>query len=109
MEDIPLIDLQPQFENHAKETEIVKQIRDACENNGFFAVRGHGIPEIVIEHCWRVSHDFFALAEEEKQKVKMPFAGYPYGFCGNGSRNTFALTWAKRASGFKGKLFCRPK
>jgi len=80
MEDIPLIDLQPQFDNHAKETEIVKQIRDACENNGFFAVRGHGIPEIVIEHCWQVSHDFFALAEEEKQKVKMPFAGYPYGF-----------------------------
>ena len=80
MEDIPLIDLQPQFENHAKETEIVKQIGEACENNGFFAVRGHGISEKVIEHCWQVSHDFFALAAEEKQKVKMPFAGYPYGF-----------------------------
>ena len=77
MEDIPLIDLQPQFDNLAKETEIIKQIRDACENNGFFAVRGHGISEKVIEHCWQVSHDFFALAEEEKQKVKMPFAGYP--------------------------------
>ena len=77
MEDIPLIDLQPQFENHANETEIVKQIGEACENNGFFAIRGHGISEKVIEHCWQVSHDFFALAEEEKQKVKMPFAGYP--------------------------------
>ena len=51
MEDIPLIDLQPQFDNHAKETEIVKQIGEACENNGFFAVRGHGISEKVIEHC----------------------------------------------------------
>ena len=29
MEDIPLIDLQPQFENHAKETQIVKQIGEA--------------------------------------------------------------------------------
>ncbi|MFL2809237.1 MAG: 2-oxoglutarate and iron-dependent oxygenase domain-containing protein [bacterium] len=45
--------------------------------NGFFAVRGHGISEKVIAHCWQVGHDFFDLAEEEKQKVKMTFAGYP--------------------------------
>ena len=96
MEDIPLIDLQPQFDNLAKETEIIKQIRDACENNGFFAVRGHGIPEIVIEHCWQVSHDFFALAEEEKQKVKMPFAGYPYGFSGM-EAETLSLSRAQMA------------
>ena len=64
MEDIPLIDLQPQFDNHAKETEIVKQIGEACENNGIFAVRGHGISEKVIEHCWQASHDFFDLADK---------------------------------------------
>ena len=80
MYDIPLIDLQHQFDNPAAEAEIVKQITDACASSGFFAVRGHGIPEKIIEHCWQVSHDFFALAEAEKQKVKMPFAGYPYGF-----------------------------
>jgi len=78
--NVPLIDLQHQFDNPAAEAEIVKQIGDACENSGFFAVRGHGISENIIEHCWQVSHDFFALTEEEKQKVKMPFAGYPYGF-----------------------------
>ncbi|HBR59577.1 MAG TPA: hypothetical protein DEA86_03815 [Deltaproteobacteria bacterium] len=68
--DIPLIDLQPQFDNPVAEAEIVKQIADACASSGFFAVRGHGIPEKIIEHCWQVSHDFFSLAEAEKLKMK---------------------------------------
>ena len=67
--DIPLIDLQPQFDNPVAEAGIVKQIGDACKNSGFFAVRGQGIPEEIIEHCWQVSHDFFALAEAENLKV----------------------------------------
>ena len=46
----------------------------------FLRVRRHGIPEKIIEHCWQASHKFFSLSEEEKLKVKMPFAGYPYGF-----------------------------
>ena len=80
MYDIPFIDLQPQFDNPVAEAEIAKKIGDACKNSGFFAVRGHGIPGKIIEHCWQVSHDFFSLAEAEKLKVQMPFAGYPYGF-----------------------------
>ena len=80
MTEIPVIDLGSQFENSDAETRIVEQIDLACRRSGFFAVRGHGIPEKVIDHCWQVSHDFFALSEEEKLKVKMPFAGYPYGF-----------------------------
>ena len=80
MHDVPLIDLQPQFDNTAAEAEIVEQIAQACERSGFFAVRGHGIPEKIIEHCWQSSHAFFSLSEEEKLKIKMPFAGYPYGF-----------------------------
>ena len=51
MHDVPLIDLQPQFDNTAAEAEIVEQIAQACERSGFFAVRGHGIPEKIIEHC----------------------------------------------------------
>jgi len=80
MHDVPLIDLKPQFENPSAEAEIVEQVAQACESSGFFAVRRHGIPEKIIEHCWQASHKFFSLSEEEKLKVKMPFAGYPYGF-----------------------------
>ena len=80
MKDVPLIDLQSQFDNAAAEAKIAEEIAQACEHSGFFAVQGHGIPEQIIEHCWQVSHDYFALADEEKLKVKMPFAGYPYGF-----------------------------
>ena len=80
MSDIPLIDLSQQFENPDAETRIAGQIDLACRRSGFFAVRGHGIPETVIEHCWQVSSQYFSLSEEEKLKVKMPFSGYPYGF-----------------------------
>ena len=80
MHDVPLIDLQPQFDNPSAEAEIAEQISHACESSGFFAVRRHGIPEKIIEDCWQASHEFFTLSEEEKLKVKMPFAGYPYGF-----------------------------
>ena len=80
MSDIPLIDLSQQFENPDAEVGIAEQIDLACRRSGFFAVRGHGIPEKVIDHCWQVSYDYFALSEKEKLKVKMPFVGYPYGF-----------------------------
>ncbi|MEC7757848.1 MAG: 2-oxoglutarate and iron-dependent oxygenase domain-containing protein, partial [SAR324 cluster bacterium] len=80
MSDIPVIDLSQQFENPHAETRIAEQIDLACRRSGFFAVRGHGIPETIIERCWQVSFQYFALSEEEKLKVKMPFSGYPYGF-----------------------------
>ena len=73
MSDIPLIDLSQQFENPDAEFSIVEQIDIACRRSGFFAVRGHDIPESIIEHCWQVSLKFFALSEKEKLRVKMPF------------------------------------
>jgi len=69
MSVIPLIDLSQQFENPGAETRIAEQIDLACRRSGFFAVRGHGIPETVIEHCWQVSRQYFSLSEEEKLKV----------------------------------------
>jgi len=96
MHDVPLIDLKPQFENPSAEAEIVEQIAHACESSGFFAVRRHGIPEKIIEHCWQASHKFFSLSEEEKLKVKMPFAGYPYGFASM-EAETLSLSRGKRA------------
>jgi len=59
MHDVPLIDLQPQFDNPSAEAEIAEQIAHACESSVFFAVRRHGIPEKIIEHCWQASHEFF--------------------------------------------------
>ena len=32
---VPLIDLQPEFDNPEAEAEIVEQIAQACESNGF--------------------------------------------------------------------------
>ena len=75
MSDIPLIDLSQQFKNPDAEIRIAGQIDLACRHSGMFAVRGHGIPETVIEHCWQVSPQYFSLSEEEKLTLKMPFSG----------------------------------
>jgi len=80
MSDIPLIDLQSQLDCPEVEAAIAEQIGQACTNTGFFAISGHGIPETTIEHCWQASLKFFALSESEKLKLRMPYAGYPYGF-----------------------------
>jgi isopenicillin N synthase-like dioxygenase len=80
MSDIPLIDLQSQLDCPEVEAAIAEQIGQACTNTGFFAISGHGIPDTTIEHCWQASLKFFALSESEKLKVRMPYAGYPYGF-----------------------------
>jgi len=80
MPDIPLIDLQDQHDHAEAEVAIVEQIGQACSQTGFFAVRGHGIPDTTIERCWQTNQEFFALPESEKREVRMPYVGYPYGF-----------------------------
>ena len=80
MNDIPVIDLESQFEDSNAELRIAQNISYACERIGFFAVSGHGVPEKIIENCLEVSREFFSYDEVEKLKLKMPFKGYPYGF-----------------------------
>ena len=55
-----------------------------CRASGFLAVRNHGIPDDVIAAVWRAAHDFFDLPPEEKDKVRAPYPGYPYGYLGPG-------------------------
>ena len=96
MSGIPLIDLSQQFENFDVKIRIAEQIDLACRRSRFFAVRGYGISDTVIENCWKFSSQFFALLEEEKLKVKMPFSGYPYGFAAMESE-TLSLSRGEQA------------
>ena len=58
----------------------VQKIREACSSTGFFSISNHGIPEEILESCWKSAIQFFRQSEPEKMKVGMPFPGYPYGF-----------------------------
>ncbi|KAI3911024.1 hypothetical protein MKW98_015681 [Papaver atlanticum] len=63
---IPLIDLQDLYGlNHS---DVIKQIGRACQFDGFFQVKNHGVPEIIIEKMLRVAKEFYELPESERLK-----------------------------------------
>lgn len=43
----------------------------------------HGVAEHIIAAQWEVVTAFFASSDSEKQKVAVPYAGYPYGWLGS--------------------------
>ncbi|XP_051126694.1 probable 2-oxoglutarate-dependent dioxygenase At3g50210 [Andrographis paniculata] len=82
---IPIIDIGPLVEkwNHPSMSEdrgvaeVARQLDKACREAGFFYVKGHGIPESLIEEIRSISRKFFDLPYEEKLKIKLsPATGY---------------------------------
>ena len=72
--ELPLIDMDEAAETQLAaggdcHSEIVQQIRTACEEWGFFQVKNHGIPLSVIKEMQQVVHEFLELPTEEKNKV----------------------------------------
>ncbi|CAI9118252.1 OLC1v1019790C1 [Oldenlandia corymbosa var. corymbosa] len=62
---VPTIDLKMSLINRP---EIVNQVRDSCENWGFFQVVNHGIPESVMEDMIRGIRLFHELDPETKSE-----------------------------------------
>ncbi|KAK2981958.1 hypothetical protein RJ640_019178, partial [Escallonia rubra] len=63
---IPLIDLQGLHgPNHS---DIITQIGLACQQDGFFQVKNHGVPETNISNMLRIAREFFRLPESERLK-----------------------------------------
>ncbi|CAK7357499.1 unnamed protein product [Dovyalis caffra] len=63
---IPLIDLQGL--NGPNHSLIIKQVAQACQNDGFFQVKNHGIPEEMINNILNIARKFFKLPESERLK-----------------------------------------
>lgn len=69
-DDIPVIDVAPLFDGSSDgAVRVGRAMRRAAETMGFFYVRNHGIPDIVIEHAHRASRAFFARPLEDKQQL----------------------------------------
>ncbi|XP_010919037.1 protein DMR6-LIKE OXYGENASE 1 [Elaeis guineensis] len=64
---IALIDLQGL--TGANRSQVVKEIGLACQNDGFFQVKNHGIPKDVVDGMLRVAKEFFHLPESERLKT----------------------------------------
>ncbi|KAJ0974463.1 hypothetical protein J5N97_016428 [Dioscorea zingiberensis] len=64
---IPLIDLHGlDIHEHSL---VVKAIGQACQSDGFFQVKNHGIPERLVSEMLRVSKEYFKLPECERMKA----------------------------------------
>ncbi|XP_022738203.1 protein DMR6-LIKE OXYGENASE 2-like [Durio zibethinus] len=61
---IPLIDLQDLYGPYR--SDILKQIALACQDDGFFQVKNHGISEAMINKMLSLAREFFQLPESER-------------------------------------------
>ena len=77
---VPVIDLAPALQGGESRRTIAKAIAEACENVGFFAISGHGVPQPVVDGVWTSTRRFFDLPDTVKREAIMPRPGYPYGW-----------------------------
>lgn len=65
--NIPLIDLQGLYGPNRSLT--ITQIGLACQNDGFFQIKNHGVSDTMIKNVLRIAKEFFSLPESERLKV----------------------------------------
>ncbi|KAJ6612876.1 Clavaminate synthase-like protein [Mycena sp. CBHHK59/15] len=65
-DDIPVIDFTDAWSDSSARWTVVEDIRGACTDVGFFYVKNHGIPDMVVERSLSVSQQFFALNHSAK-------------------------------------------
>ena len=71
-EVIPKIDISELINygfNSSRSNKLIKQIREACLDIGFFTIVGHGISDQLINSILRVSKEFFDLPISKKLKI----------------------------------------
>ena len=79
--EVPLIDLAPaRHGDRTARLTVARAIDAACREIGFFAVRGHGVPDGLVEGLRRRAHEFFALPLPDKLKARHPIAGTNRGY-----------------------------
>lgn len=84
---VPIIDLAPFFQGSQDgRTKVARQVRDACEQIGFFVVTGHGVPAEIGERLYADAAAFFDLPLEEKLQVRKPEGTDPRGFAPQGTK-----------------------
>ena len=70
---VPVVDLAP-FSAGTPEgrRRVVEAVRRACEEIGFLAVTGHGVPADLVRRIRAEAAEFFALPLPSKERIKRP-------------------------------------
>jgi isopenicillin N synthase-like dioxygenase len=77
----PIVDLTPfRTGDPVAKAEVAKIVAAACEANGFFLIKGHGLPDDLLPQCFATAREFFELPLEKKIPFAAPsrevFRGY---------------------------------
>jgi isopenicillin N synthase-like dioxygenase len=83
---IPTIDISPYLDGTDKKG-VAAQINKACEEIGFFMIKGHGVPLDILQKVQTVSKKFFDLPLSTKLETQAPFG---LGYMGVGKENVAA-------------------
>jgi isopenicillin N synthase-like dioxygenase len=76
-----VIDLVPALAGAPERRRATAEAIDAaCREIGFFAIRGHGVPEATVEALRGKAHNFFARPMAEKLAARHPVAGTNRGY-----------------------------
>ncbi len=87
MTTVPVIDVRPFLEGGAADKRrVATQIRDACEQIGFFTIVGHGVPMASYEAMRAKALEFFALPEDLRMKSAQPASKVSRGYSAQASR-----------------------
>jgi isopenicillin N synthase-like dioxygenase len=70
---VPVIDLSGFWsDDPTRKLATAREVGRACQEIGFLIVSGHGVPDTLIEDCYRTSKEFFALPLDQKAAVDRP-------------------------------------
>jgi isopenicillin N synthase-like dioxygenase len=59
---------------------VAREIGRACEEIGFFKVRGHGVPQALVERAFATAGAFFANPQEVKDRSRPPTSASARGY-----------------------------
>jgi isopenicillin N synthase-like dioxygenase len=81
MVQVPVIDLTVvRVGGRTDREHVARQIDTACQEIGFFAITGHGVPDALVDDLRRRAHEFFALPLAEKLRASHPVRGTNRGY-----------------------------
>ncbi|MGQ0842574.1 MAG: isopenicillin N synthase family dioxygenase [Sporichthyaceae bacterium] len=73
--DIPVVDVVGLFGDPDAQRAVATRIGDACRDNGFFYVVGHGVDPALERRLEELSVEFFAQPARDKMAIAMPLGG----------------------------------
>jgi isopenicillin N synthase-like dioxygenase len=73
MTSIPTIDLSPYLAGSTDgRRAVAREVNRACEEIGFFLIKGHGVPQEMIDCTYSKAAEFFHLPVEDKLPIRTP-------------------------------------